>query len=128
MVDDVITISSCGVDSIKVNAIVQSKVQCKQLELGHLKCFNMHVGKRTKELCPQLTIHGQNMLKSEKQKYLGDILTTSGKITENITARYIKGIGKVNEILGILQEVSFGPHYFKMALLFRNSIFVNSML
>ena len=47
---------------------------------------------------------------------------------ENITARYNKGIGKVNEILGILQEVSFGPHYFKMALLFRNSILLNSML
>ena len=128
MVDDVITISSCGVDSVKSNAIVQAKVQCKQLELSHMKCFNMHVGKRTKELCPQLTIHGQNMLLSEKQKYLGDILTTSGKITENITDRYNKGIGKVNEIHGILQEVSFGPHYFKMALLFRNSILINSML
>ena len=68
------------------------------------------------------------MLISDKEKYLGDILTTNGKIHENITARYNKGIGKVNEILGILQEVSFGPHYFKMALLFRNSILLNSML
>ena len=128
MVDDVITISSCGVDSVKSNAIVQSKVQCKQLELGHLKCFNMHAGKRTKELCPQLSIHGRNMLISEKQKYLCDILTTSGKITENITDRYNRGIGKVNEILGILNEISFGPHFFEMALLFRSSILVNSML
>ena len=128
MVDDVITISSCGVESVKVNAVVQAKVQCKQLELGHLKCFNMHVGKRTKELCPQLSVHGKDMLKSEKQKYLGDILTTSGRINENITERYNKGIGKVNEILGILHEVSFGPHYFQMALLFRNSILINSLL
>ena len=34
MVDDVITVSSCGVDSIAVNAIVQAKVECKRLELG----------------------------------------------------------------------------------------------
>ena len=55
-------------------------------------------------------------------------LTTSGKITENITDRYNRGIGKVNEILGILNEISFGPHFFEMALLFRSSILVNSML
>ena len=72
--------------------------------------------------------HGTKMLKSETQKYLGDVLTTSGKINENIMSRYNKGIGKVNKILGILQEVSLGPHYFKMALLFRNSILLSSML
>ena len=30
--------------------------------------------------------------------------------------------------MGILQEVSFGAHYFQMALLFRDSILINSML
>ena len=57
-----------------------------------------------------------------------NILTTSNKITENIEARYKKGLGKVSEIMGILQEVSFGAHYFQMALLFRDSILINSML
>ena len=128
MVDDVITVSSCGVDSITINAVVQAKVECKQLELGPQKCFNMHIGKKSKDLCPTLRIHGSTMLLSEKQKYLGDILTTSGTINDNILGRYNKGIGKVNEIISILQEVSFGPHFFKMALLFRNSILLNSML
>ena len=50
----------------------------------------------------------------KKQKYLGDILSTSGKLDGNIEAIYNKGLGKVNEIMGILQEVSFGPHYFQM--------------
>ena len=68
------------------------------------------------------------MLTSEREKYLGDILTTDGKIDQNIIARCSKGIGKVNEIMGMLQEISFGPHYFKMALLFRNSILISSML
>ena len=80
------------------------------------KCFNLHAGKNNKHLCPSLSVHGSKMLKSDKQKYLGDILTTTGTINENILDRCNKGKGKVNEILTILQEVCFGPHYFKMAL------------
>ena len=128
MIDDVITVSNCGVNSIKTNAIVQAKVECKQLELGQKKCFNMHTGVKSKHMCPTLSVHGNIMQISDKQKYLGDILTTTNKITENIEARYKKGLGKVSEIMGILQEVSFGPHYFQMALLFRDSILINSML
>ena len=128
MVDDVVTISTCGVDSIKVNAIVQAKVETKQLELGHAKCFNMHIGQKSKHLCPSLKVHNADMLTSERERYLGDILTTNGKIDQNIIARCNKGTGKVNEIISMLQEISFGPHYFKMALLFRNSILLSSML
>ena len=128
MVDNILTVSLCGTDSVKVNGIVQAKVECKQLRMSHLKCYNMHTGKKSQHLCPSLSILGSKMLKSETQKYLGDILTTSGKINENIINRYHKGMGKVNEIMGILQEVSFGPHYFKMARLFRDSILLYSML
>ena len=35
MVDDIISISNCGVDSILANGIIQAKIQCKQLQLGH---------------------------------------------------------------------------------------------
>ena len=94
MVDDIITVSACGVDSITVNAIVQAKVECKRLELGPEKCFNMHVGKNNSHLCPSLSVHGSRMLKSDKQKYLGDILTTRGTINENILDRCNKGKGK----------------------------------
>ena len=122
------TISSCGVDSVRINAIVQAKVQSKQLELGRLKCFNMHIGKKDKHLCPVLKVHGSDMLTSDREKYLGDILTTDGRIDQNIRERYNKGVAKVNEIMGMLQEVSFGPHYFQMAILFRNTILLSSML
>ena len=128
MVDDVVTVSNCGTDSIKVNAIVQAKIETKQLELGHPKCFNMHVGKKDKNLCPVLKVHGSEMLTSDREKYLGDILTTDGRIDQNITDRYNKGMGKTNEIMSMLQEVSFGPHYFQMAILFRESILLSSML
>ena len=128
MVDDVVTISNCGVDSIKVNAIVQAKVETKQLELGHTKCFNMHIGKKDKHLCPSLSIHGAEMLTSDRETYLGDLLTTDNKIDQNIIARCNKGMGKINGIISLLQEVSFGPHYFKMAILFRSSMLLSSML
>ena len=128
MVDDVVTISNCGVDSIKVNAIVQAKVETKQLDLGHTKCFNMHIGKKDKHLCPSLSIHGAEMLTSDRETYLGDLLTTDNKIDQNIIARCNKGMGKINGIISLLQEVSFGPHYFKMAILFRSSMLLSSKL
>ena len=57
MVDDTISISNCGVDSILSNGIIQSKIQCKQLQLGHSKCFQLHLGKKNKHLCPRLKVH-----------------------------------------------------------------------
>ena len=88
-----VTISTCGVDSIKSNALVQAKVETKQLELGHAKCFNMHIGKNNKHLCQSLKVHNADMLTSDRERYLGDILSTDGKIDQNITARCNKGIG-----------------------------------
>ena len=34
----------------------------------------------------------------------------------------------VNQIMGMLKEVSFGHHYFEMGLLFRDSMLINGML
>ena len=128
MVDDIITISNCGSDSVIINGIVQSKIQCKQLQLGHSKCFQLHIGKKSKHLCPKLKVHGKEMKTSDKETYLGNLLTTDGKLDQNIDNRYQKGIGKTNEIISILREVSLGPHYFQTAVLFRNSILMSSML
>ena len=68
------------------------------------------------------------MLKSEKEKYLGNILTSNGKINENISTRCNKSIGLINEIMSTLNEVSFGYHYFEIGILFRNSKLINGML
>ena len=37
-----------------------------------------------------------------------------------------KGNGSVNSIISLLEEISFGDHYFEMAILFRNSMLINS--
>ena len=51
LVDDVLAVSECGVDSVKLNAIVNSKMASKKLELGHKKCFQIHVGIKTQKMC-----------------------------------------------------------------------------
>ena len=108
-IDDILTVSNCGVMSVKMNAVIQAKVEGMQLELGQSKCYQMHVG-RLKNTCCKLSVHGKQMQKTEKEKYLGNILTSSGKLEENILERYNKGIGIINEILGTIKEVSFGYH------------------
>ena len=69
-VDDIITVSKCGIKAVETNAIVQTKIEGMQLELRHTKCFQMHVGK-FKNTCPTLYVHGKEMLKTDKEKYLG---------------------------------------------------------
>ena len=88
----------------------------------------MHVGKQKDNCCPELKIENEEMLSSSKEKYLGDVLTTDLKINSNIEERYNKGIGIVNQILGYLKEVSFGEYFFEMAVLFRQSMLLNSIL
>jgi hypothetical protein len=83
MLDDAIAISECGPESVKVNALIQSKVDMKSLRLGHAKCFKMHVGKNA-ACCPVLKVQDKEMLTSKREKYLGDILTNDCKINSNI--------------------------------------------
>ena len=127
MIDDAISITECGPESVKVNALIQSKVDMKNLKLGHSKCFKMHVGKNT-SCCPLLKVQDKNMLTSSREKYLGDIITSDCKIDSNIEERYNKGIGISNQIISLLKEISFGQHYFEMAVMFRQSLLINSIL
>ena len=55
--------------------------------------------------CHDLKVNGSTMEKSSKEKYLGEILTSDGKINDNITSRYNKGIGTANTIISLLKEV-----------------------
>ena len=127
MIDDLLTITKCGINSVVMNGLVQSKMDTKRFELGAAKCFQMHVGKDTLT-CPTLKIRDQEMDKSEKQKYLGDIISSDAKIYQNIKIRSEKGMGIVNQIMSILREISFGHHHFEMAMLLRSSLLLNGIL
>ena len=120
-------VSECGAESVRVNAIIQSKVDMKNLRLGQSKCFKMHVG-RNKSCCPMLKVQEKDMLTSNREKYLGDIISSDCKINANVEERYNKGIGIANQILSLLKEISFGEHYFEMAAMFRQSMLINSIL
>ena len=127
LIDDIISVSKCSSESISMNATIQSKIQGKGLELGQKKGFQMHVGKPSPG-CPSLSVHKNEMLTASHEKYLGQKISSNGRLDNDITDRYNKGLGIVNEILGILKEVSFGYHYFPTAMLFRNSKLVSSIL
>ena len=127
MIDDIIAVTTCSLNSIYINATIEAKTKAKQLELSQKKSAHMHVGKNEKS-CKQLTVNGCAMTTSSKQTYLGDVLSSNGKIDLNITERYNKGLGVANQVFSILKEVHFGHYYFEMAVLFRDSMLVNSIL
>ena len=90
-VDDILAIGNCGSDSIKLNAIVQSKMATKKLEMGYDKCFQIHVGSNSSKVCPKLSVHDEEMKESIKEKYLGDIVHSSGNIRHtmvNMSEKY----------------------------------------
>ena len=57
MIDDILAISDCGNNSVKTNAIIQSKIETKQLRFGPKKCFKMHIGNKALKTCPTLKVH-----------------------------------------------------------------------
>ena len=127
-VDDALAFSTCGAESVKLNAIIESKFETKRLELGFEKCFQIHVGNKTKKCCPVLKVKNSDMKTASSETYLGDVLTSDSKITANIQSRCDKGQGIINQSVSMLQEVSFGYYYFEIALMFRNSMFLNGIL
>ena len=128
MIDDVLSVTECGVNSLKMNALVLSKMATKRLELGASKCYQLHVGK-TVSTCPSLQVDsGLSMEKASKQRYLGDIISTDTKIDANIKMRYDKGLLINNEIISILREVNLGNHFFEIAFMLHSSLLINGIL
>ena len=74
------------------------------------------------------TVHGSPMECVQSDTYLGDVLTNDGTNTANIKARISKGNGILSRIRDYLETVSFGAHYFKIALLLRESLLLNGIL
>ena len=55
------------------------------------------------------------------------MLSADGKNTKNVKNRVSKGIGIVSQIVDLLENTCFGPHYFKTAMLLRESMLVNGI-
>ena len=51
---------------------------------------------------PELRVHEHSMKESGKEKYLGDVISSDGKINETIENRKSKGQGTIAEINAII--------------------------
>ena len=87
----------------------------------------MHVGEAN-ETCPELKVHGTVMESVTEDVYLGDIISNDGKNRKNINKRISKGLGVITQIMNLLEIVTFGPFYMEIALLLRETMFINGIL
>ena len=150
MVDDVLAVSKCGVESVEMNAYINQKTNIKRLQFGPEKCHQLHIGPK-QITCPDLLINTwklkkreeyetgiQNLVdvenddhkieQTEEETYLGDIITIDGKNVKNIEAKVAKAQAIIKQIKCILEEMSFGTYSFEVAVILRNSLFINGIL
>ena len=150
MVDDILPVSECGFKVVDLNSYLNTKTNLKKLQFGADKCVHMHIGKQT-PYCPDLycdklelkksdetrldirnlqDVLGKEhpMKNSDEQKYLGYLINSNGSNKSNIAAKRGKGIGCVKQILSILEDITFGHHKYRIAVLLRNSLLINSIL
>ena len=132
MVDDLLGVAACGHESLALNTFINTQIELKKLKFhtpdknGKSKCNVIHVGNNT-GICPQLKVHGTNMKVITHDKYLGDVISGDGKNDLNIQDRVCKGQGLLTQVMNILDKVTLGAHYFKVAVLLRESIFINGI-
>ena len=68
------------------------------------------------------------MEKSKCEKYLGDLISETGKIKENIAARRAKGFCISDGILAILDEIPLGKHKLEISLDLTQAMLINGIL
>ena len=133
MVDDLNGIAKCGIQSISLNTFLTTQIEMKKLrfhvpdEKGKTKCHKIHVGSQ-RELCPILKVHGTEMEMVEDDTYLGDIISGDGKNSKNIQKRISKGIGIISSIMTLLNKICLGEFYIEIAMILRESMFINGIL
>ena len=130
MVDDTLAISECGNSAIRKNAVVNSFIETHRLTLSAEKSVVLHYGKESKCVlpCPTLKVHNVDMQKKQSVKYLGNMLSTNGGLSETIDDRRNKGWGKISTIMAILSEVDMGVNQLEAGLLMRESLLISGML
>ena len=84
---------------------------------------------RANEKCPKLKAGGEIMKCVDHDSYLGDLIDAEGKLSRTIASQKKKGVGIISGIMGILQDLCLGnSHYFDIAMILRNLLFINGIL
>ena len=129
MVDDIISASKCGPTTVALNAAVNSFVERKKLKLSAEKCARIHIGSKHKNHeCPSLKVHTEPMKNSDKEKYLGDFVTTKANANETLEARRVRAYAILSEIRAILSEIPLGKWKLEIGLALRDAWFLNGIL
>ena len=66
--------------------------------------------------------------KVKEDTYLGGIISDECNNAGKLQKAVNKGMGIISVIMAILQEISFGRHYFEIAATLRESLFINGIL
>ena len=119
-------VTNCGIPSLNTNNTLKNFIASKRLTLNEEKCHKFHMG-RHEIICQKLSVNQSEMKQVTQIKYLRDILTSDLKYDENVMMRNLKGKSVVNTITNIMKELPIEQFYFRMALLFRISLLINSI-
>ena len=76
----------------------------------------------------KLKAHDDDIKDVKSASYLGDILNEEGSIEDTIASRSDKSIGRISQITSILSSISLGMFYMDIALVIRDSMFLNGIL
>ena len=152
-IDDMITVSESGHKAARMNAFINAHLAIKKLRLGAKKCTTLHIGTKHEEFkhVPLFVDdwsvknvdsydneasqwedtydkHMKEISHLNSEKYLEQILSSDSKNTKNITKLRNKEIGIKNAIVQILQKIPGGVYYFEIAMIFRSSYLLSSIL
>ena len=128
MVDDLVGVTTCSDEAVKLNAIINVKIESKKLRFSNTKCFKLHIGNKSNNCTHKLKAHEENIKDVTHAVYLGDILNQEGTINDTIEDRKNKSIGKINQITTILSTISFGMFYMDTALILREAMLLNGIM
>ena len=102
MVDDLLGISTCGIESLELNTFINTQIEMKKLRFhtpgpdGQTRCHKIHVGKKNK-FCPELQVHGTKM-----PEVNSDIISGDGTNKLYVENRVSRGLGKIAQIIGMI--------------------------
>ena len=125
------SIQKCSSDTVQTNAVINSFIEGKKLKLSNKKCYRIHVqNKRIKHTpnCKELKIHDDPMKDAVQEKYLGDLINTTGTIRNTVEDRKNKGFGIVNERIALLDDIPLGRYKLEIGLKLRQAMLLNGIL
>ena len=128
MIDNVIGMSACGDDSLQLNSIINAKIEMKKLRLSGDKCYKIHIYKRTDACSQVLKVHDKPMKTVKQATYLGGVICQNGSLDATIEQRCQKSVGIITQISSLLSSISLGNFHFNIAMVLRESQFINSVM